>query len=265
MSTKQIVAVGDIHGCLEEFEELLKVIQYNKETMRLILLGDLMDRGPYPAGVVRRVREMGVECIMGNHEEKHLRWHKHEKKLQETGKPNPMRRMAPEAREANEALSDQDWTWLKALPLKLHITKDWWALHGGCEPRYSLEHQDPKQIIRCRYVNEAGVAQALNHDLSRPEGTVYWAEKWQGPESIIYGHCVHTLSTARIDSGGLTAYVDSSSEVQQIGVECVGIDTGCCFGGRLTACFMTPTDHGMKMKFAQVQAKRKYYEGYGDE
>jgi predicted phosphodiesterase len=116
-----IVAVGDIHGCLEEFDELLKKLQYKKEQMRLVLMGDLMDRGPDPVGCVRRARELGIECIMGNHEEKHLRWHRHEKKRLDTGKPNPMRPLAPEAMEANEALSDQDWTWLKALPLKLHM------------------------------------------------------------------------------------------------------------------------------------------------
>jgi bis(5'-nucleosyl)-tetraphosphatase (symmetrical) len=257
MSDKQIVVVGDIHGCLEEFEELLKVIQYNKEQMRLVLLGDLMDRGPNPVGVVRKVRELGVECVMGNHEEKHLRWHKHEKKLQETGKANPMRRMAQEAREANEALSDQDWTWLKALPLRLSlgsscVAKDLWAIHGGCEPRFSLANQDPKQVIRCRYVNEAGVAVALGANLSKPEGTVYWAEKWRGPESIIYGHCVHDLTDVRVDE-----YIQPDGNP----VRCIGIDTGCCFGGHLTAYIMSDTSSSV----VQVKAKKKYYEGYGDE
>lgn len=249
MSDKLVVAVGDIHGCLEEFEELLKVIQYNKETMRLVCLGDLMDRGPDPVGVVRKVRELGVECIMGNHEEKHLRWHKHEKKLQETGKPNPMRRMAQEAREANEKLSDQDWTWLKALPLKVHLINDWWGIHGGCEPRFSLADQDPKQIIRCRYVDERGVAQALGANLSKPGGTVYWTEAWRGPESIVYGHCVHDLKAPRFDVCGSAS--------------CVGIDTGCCFGGHLTAVMMHPEPG--HFKYPQVKAKKKYYEGYGDE
>jgi len=251
MSEKQIVVVGDIHGCIEEFDELLKVLQYNKEKMRLILAGDLMDRGPDPAGVVRRVREMGVECIMGNHEEKHLRWHRHEKKRKDTGKANPMRPLAREAQEANEALSDKDWTFLKALPLRLFVAGSLWAVHGGCEPRYSLDKQDPKQIIRCRYVDSNGIAQALNPDKSQPEGTVYWAEKWQGPESIIYGHCVHDLKNIRVDNPAPD-------------VHCIGIDTGCCFGGHLTAAFITP-DGRYEGQFVQVKAKKTYYEGYFDE
>jgi bis(5'-nucleosyl)-tetraphosphatase (symmetrical) len=257
MSNKLVVAVGDIHGCLEEFDELLKKIQYNKEQMRLVLLGDLMDRGPDPVGCVRRARELGVECIMGNHEEKHLRWHKHEKKRLDTGKPNPMKRMAPAESEANDSLSDQDWTWLKALPLKLYLgeiqrpyaVENWWAIHGGCEPRYSLENQNEKQVIRCRYVDQNGIAKALNPDKSQPEGTVYWTEAWRGPESIVYGHCVHDLEKPRYDVCG--------------DAQCVGIDTGCCFGGHLTAMIMNPEPG--HFTYPKVKAKKKYYEGYGDE
>lgn len=255
------VAVGDIHGCLEEFDELLKKLQYKKEQMRLVLMGDLMDRGPDPVGCVRRTRELDVECIMGNHEEKHLRWHRHEKKRLDTGKPNPMRPLAPEAIQANEALSDQDWTWMKALPLKLDLGLNWWAVHGGCEPRFTLAKQDPKQIIRVRYVDERGVAQALNPDKSQPAGTVYWDEQWKGPESLIYGHCVHDLKDIRSIRNG--------------DVRCVGIDTGCCFGGHLTAAIMhdepvtyegiPSSQHDYRLEIVQVKAKRKYYEGYGDE
>lgn len=250
MSDKQIVVVGDLHGCLEEFEEMLKLIQYKKEQMRLVLLGDLMDRGPNPVGCVHKVREMGIECIMGNHEEKHLRWHKHEKKRLDTGKPNPMRPLTDEAIAANASLSDKDWSWMKALPLKLHLTGTLWALHGGCEPRYSLADQDSKQIIRCRYVDAQGVAHALNADKSAPEGTFYWASRWQGPESIIYGHCVHDLKNIRYDDND--------------DVQCIGIDTGCCFGGHLTAAFI-PSDGIYRGDLVQVKAKQKYYRGHEEE
>jgi len=254
-----IVAVGDIHGCLEEFDELLKKLQYKPDSMRLVLLGDLMDRGPDPVGCVRRARELGVECIMGNHEEKHLRWRRHEKNRERTGKANPMKRMSEVDAKANAELSDQDFTWMKSLPLKLQLNEKWWALHGGCEPRFSLQDQDPKQIIRCRYVNQNGVAQALNPDKSQPEGTVYWTEAWRGRESIVYGHCVHDLKTPRQDYNPYP------------GNQCLGIDTGCCFGGHLTAALFKPITNQLhvvgevNLEFVQVKAKQKYFEGYGDE
>lgn len=256
------VVVGDVHGCIEELNELLKTIQYDPSRMRLIFLGDLLDRGPEPVACVRRVRELGAECIMGNHEEKHLRWHKHEMKRLETGKANPMKPMGEADAAANAALSDEDWTWLKALPVKLHIGDNWWAVHAGCEPKYTLEKQNPSQIMRVRYVDERGTGKALGPNLSQPEGTQYWDQLWKGPESIVYGHCVHSLEHPRINNINL-------------GLSCVGIDTGCCFGGRLTAALFQrefPLEGGSVAKYnhygiqyVQVQAKQKYFAGYGED
>lgn len=262
MDNRMVVTVGDIHGCLEEFDELLKVIQYNKNQMRLVLLGDLMDRGPDPVGCVRRARELKLECIMGNHEEKHLRFHRHEKKRLESGKPNPMKPLTAIEFATNHALSDADLGWMKNLPLKLQLTSQWWAVHGGCEPRYTLEKQNPSQIIRVRYVNERGAGMPLNPDKSQPDNTVYWAEKWYGPESIVYGHCVHSLKDVRLD--------------EHNGVKCLGIDTGCCFGGHLSAALfdeiLQGQDNGTTLSTEQyhieivkVKAKQTYYHGYGFE
>lgn len=261
MNNKMAVAIGDVHGCLEEFDELLKTIQYNKNQMRLVLLGDLMDRGPNSVGCVRRAQELGIECLKGNHEEKHLRWHSHEKKRLETGKPNPMKPISVLDSVANQALSDSDITWMKSLPLKLQINKQWWAVHGGCEPRFTLAKQVPSQIIRVRYVNDKGIGIPLNPDKSQPPNTVYWTEKWQGPESIIYGHCVHDLEKVRLD--------------EHDGMKCLGIDTGCCFGGHLTAALFNEPLQGQvgnsvrgeeqfRIETVQVKAKQKYYHGYGD-
>ncbi len=261
MSERAIVVVGDVHGCIEELDELLKVIQYNPAKMRLVFLGDLMDRGPDPVACVRRVRELGADCIMGNHEDKHLRFHKHEINRKTTGKANPMKPMADAERAANEALSDDDWAWMKSLPVKMDLGHNWWAVHAGCEPRFTLHKQNPSQIMRVRYVDEKGVGKALNPDKSQPEGTMYWDAQWNGPESIIYGHCVHSLTHPRIVKAGE--------------VSCVGIDTGCCFGGHLTAAIFQdeyPLEGGSIYKsqtygiqYVQVKAKQKYFAGHGDD
>lgn len=268
---KVVVAVGDVHGCIEELDELLKTIQYNRNQMRLVFLGDLLDRGPEPIACVRRVRELGAECIMGNHEEKHLRWHKHEVKRLATGKANPMKPMAEAEAAANAALSEEDWTWLQNLPLKLDLGLNWWAVHAGCEPKYTLERQNASQIMRVRYVDEKGSGKALNPDKSQPEGTMYWDTLWKGPENLIYGHCVHDLKHPRHHSSHT-----SDGKL----VRCIGIDTGCCFGGHLTAAMMQNTFTGpyyglpegesvsypdYRIATVQVPAKQKYFAGYGDE
>lgn len=239
---KLIVVVGDIHGCLEEFNELVKTLQYNKDKMRLVLLGDLMDRGPDPVGCIRLARELKAECVMGNHEEKHLRWIKHEKNKLRTGKANPMKRMSDADIKANSNLSDQDISWIKNLPLKLHLKDNWWAVHAGCEPKFTLDKQNPAQIMRVRYVNENGTGVPLGDTLEQPPNSVYWTEQWNGPESIVYGHCVHSFSNPRHDIKN--------------NIHCLGIDTGCCFGGSLTAAIFKDDN---QFDYIQIKAKREYY------
>lgn len=78
---ERVYAVGDIHGRADLFEQLIRIIQEDDGSRRsahttIILLGDLVDRGPDSAGVVRRARALAqrrdVEILMGNHEEMFL-------------------------------------------------------------------------------------------------------------------------------------------------------------------------------------------------
>jgi serine/threonine protein phosphatase 1 len=58
--------IGDVHGCLNELKELIKDI--NRATTRIILVGDLIDRGPDSEAVIDFVRDNNIECVKGNHE-----------------------------------------------------------------------------------------------------------------------------------------------------------------------------------------------------
>lgn len=73
-----IYAVGDVHGCLDPLDQLLDAIGKDLAgrclRSHLVLLGDLVDRGPRSAEVVERLRRGPlptdeVHFIMGNHEE----------------------------------------------------------------------------------------------------------------------------------------------------------------------------------------------------
>ncbi|WP_106403011.1 metallophosphoesterase family protein [Actinocorallia populi] len=69
----RIVIVGDIHGCFEELIELLEKVDLRPDDL-LISVGDLVDRGPDPGGVVEYFRERPNSVVlMGNHERKHVR------------------------------------------------------------------------------------------------------------------------------------------------------------------------------------------------
>ena len=75
----RIYAVGDIHGCRNELERLLSMIDADDASRgsaetTLIFLGDLVDRGPDSAGVVERLLTLAqerprVRFLKGNHEE----------------------------------------------------------------------------------------------------------------------------------------------------------------------------------------------------
>jgi serine/threonine protein phosphatase 1 len=74
---KKTFIVGDIHGCLDMLKALMKKITWNPEKDRLVFLGDFVDRGPDPKGVIDYVLEIKrqstlVECILGNHEKMFL-------------------------------------------------------------------------------------------------------------------------------------------------------------------------------------------------
>jgi serine/threonine protein phosphatase 1 len=67
MSARMFVC-GDIHGCLDELEARLRVAGFDKSRDRLYALGDLVDRGPKSADVVRLLDEPWFFSIKGNHE-----------------------------------------------------------------------------------------------------------------------------------------------------------------------------------------------------
>lgn len=78
-SDKRVYAIGDIHGRMDLFDQLLHLIEEDDRARvplpcHLILLGDLMDRGPQSAAVIERAMALAdassnVHLIKGNHEE----------------------------------------------------------------------------------------------------------------------------------------------------------------------------------------------------
>lgn len=245
---KPIVTVGDIHGCLEEFDELLKTIQYKKEQLDLILLGDLVHRGPDSVGCVRRSRELGIPSVKGNHDDKQVRFRKHELKRAQTGKSNPMKATDGVA-QLDKQLSDEDIAWMDALPLKLDLGLGWWAIHGGLESSLSLDNQSSNSLLRTRFLNKEGKSVPLNADKSQPQDTIFWSSVWPGPQSIVYGHMVNPFFKPRWD--------------HHFNHKCIGIDTGCCFGGSLSALILTDVNqHTYSTNIVSVNAKSVYCKKY---
>ncbi len=69
----RILAISDIHGCLNTFKALLRQIKFSKSD-HLFLVGDFIDRGPNSKGVIDYIWELqttghNITCIKGNHEQ----------------------------------------------------------------------------------------------------------------------------------------------------------------------------------------------------
>lgn len=289
----KIALVGDVHGCREELEQLLDLVwTRHGRGVRLVFLGDYIDRGPEPVESIRLIRSLdNTQAILGNHDSKAERWHRHEETRRATGKKNPMKPPAPERRAQWEALSSDDLAWIRSLPHQLEIPElNMVCVHGGLE-RKPLSEQRKDGVIRCRYLDPGtGEMLPINDDLSQPDGSVYWSEVWPGPQSVVYGHAVHSLSAPRIDRhqgdsvyGHIPpAHPDDGSwnrVIEEICFECglrieaprhygcFGIDTGAVFGGRLTALVVEHADQlaspSNPPEFIQVDARRTYAQRVG--
>ena len=252
---KRTIAIGDIHGCVEEFAQLVKEVEYKRGEDRLLLLGDLIDRGPDPAGVVRLAQELDAESVLGNHEEKALRWRRHEqrRKAEPERYANPMTSVQEARMKEWNSIPDEHWEWVNSWPVYTRINEQWAAVHGGCVPGISLDKQKPNELMRMRYVKVTGLPSgdtkfrmaSLSETGEAPlpsatnESIHHWTELWNGPENIVYGH--YTRDDILVTDNG-------------IGVLTLGLDSGCVHGGTLSAAIFT--DGGYTTH--QVKAKQTY-------
>jgi serine/threonine protein phosphatase 1 len=68
----RLLAVGDIHGCLAAFDDLLNWVRPTPDDV-IVALGDFVDRGPNTRGVLDRLidlrNRLNLICLRGNHEQ----------------------------------------------------------------------------------------------------------------------------------------------------------------------------------------------------
>lgn len=249
MSYKRYLVVGDVHGCLDELNELLKLASFKKGQDYLVFAGDLVDRGPDPVGCVRLARTLGAVCVMGNHEEKHIRWRSWETRIRNgEARKNPMRRFDERRMQEHNALTDDDMDYLRAMPKLLRFMEGWLVVHAGFECNgVPPGEQSSSTVCRVRDVDARGkMAADHKNPLNAVAGAVPWATKWAGPESVVYGHAVHDRASPRVD--------------RHDGYACFGIDTGCVFGGTMTALVLPAgSPPNTEPEFVQVPARREYY------
>jgi serine/threonine protein phosphatase 1 len=223
-SGRRVYAVGDIHGRLDLFEALIAAIEQDDATAQqatstVILLGDLVDRGPDSAGVIARARawqtQRDLRIITGNHEEmflesfangdvlcNFLRWGGHET-LQSYGiEAGDDGEVAIEEvqRMMAERVPAEDIAYIGGFE-DFIVIGDYAFVHAGIAPGVPLENQSLKDL---RWIRE----QFLLY--SRPHS-----------HFVVHGHTIY--------------------EQPALYANRIGIDTGAFQSGRLTALVLEGT------------------------
>jgi bis(5'-nucleosyl)-tetraphosphatase (symmetrical) len=230
------IIIGDVHGCLEELEALLDRVRPATGD-DLWFAGDLVNRGPDSAGVVSLVRSLGAHLVQGNHDRHHVRWRRHlEARERDPGHPAQPEPSAA-FQKVNESLGPADVAFLEAAPVVARLGDTLVLVHAGLRPGRSLETPDRPRTLRYLWRRSHKVM-SIEEYLAAPGEGYHWSERWRGPGRVVYGH--HALPD--IAQGRLT----------------YGIDTGCVYGGKLTALVLDDLGREAIPRFVQVEARRAY-------
>jgi hypothetical protein len=200
--TGRTIIVGDVHGCRSELETLLDRIAFTSGD-RLAFVGDVLARGPDSLGVLDIVRQTGAILVRGNHEQKLLDLRSPEKGASAHSPSSLHFALA-------RSLRPVDWKLLQSSPVRVVFREhDLCLVHAGIVPGIALDHQDEQAMMRIRTV-------ATTHGRGQHgEEQVLWGSRWVGPPHIVFGH--------------------NAAPGLQLHPWATGLDTGCVYGGRLTA------------------------------
>ena len=235
--------IGDVHGCRAELETLLARLGYalvrddqgrpvdavHPEGRTAVFVGDLVDRGPDSPGVLRLVMGMVAAgtaiCVPGNHEQKLAR------KL--NGRKVQLTHGLPETLEQLEQREDAGF--VKEVQAFIDSLVSHYVLDGG---KLVVAHAGLKEAYQGRasgrvrafalYGETTGETDEYGLPVRYP-----WARDYRGSAAVVYGHT-------------------PTPEPEWIN-NTICLDTGCVFGGQLTA-LRWPT-----RELVSVPAEREYY------
>ncbi|ANX12069.1 hypothetical protein ABE41_008620 [Fictibacillus arsenicus] len=214
--------IGDIHGCFNEYRELTEVLGYNwadglpkhKENRKLVFLGDLTDRGPESIKVMEHVYELVDQNLAlytpGNHCNKLYRYLLGRNVQVKHGLETTVAELEELDAAKRKAVSEHFCTLYENAPLYLELDEgNLVVAHAGIRADYV--GQTSKKVKT--FVLYGDITGETNPDGSPVRRD--WAKEHHGELTIVYGHTP----------------VENVRHIKNTW----NIDTGCVFGGKLSA------------------------------
>ncbi len=215
--------IGDVHGCYPELLELLELLNYeikwagknvqditHPENHRLIFVGDFVDRGPDSPAVLKLVMkamELGIAfSVIGNHDDKLMRKLAGRNVQINHGLDTTLAQLESEPKVFHDQVKD----FLAALPYYLWFDNNNLLIaHAGLAEKY--HGQKDKKI---RELALFGPTTGGLDKFGLPN-RIQWAKDYKGKTMVVFGHTPVREPL----------FLNNT----------VNIDTGCVFGGKLTA------------------------------
>lgn len=226
-----ILIVGDVHGCASEFRTLVdQVVKSLGHRPTIISVGDLVNKGPLSKEAITFARENNILTVRGNHDDDLLEAHYTVGRFKDG--------LGDYHHTTLQEVSQEDILWIQNCPLT--ISFPWLQLvvvHAGLVPGVKLEDQRGEDMFFMRDLvtdPETGKFKTLEEgtDDSRP-----WAQVWEGPELVVFGH-------------------DARRQLQSEKYA-IGLDTGCCYGLKLTGLVIN-ADDVTDRQIVSVDAEQMY-------
>jgi hypothetical protein len=223
------IFVGDVHGCSEELAELFETVGLTSDD-RVYFVGDVVARGPDSHGALALLQRVNGRSVRGNHEQRLL-----------DARTDAGASLGENHRRLFDELEDDDWALLESFPLWLDIEEhDVRVVHGGVVPGIPVEAQDPKLLLTLRSLEPDGTPTSAWTNTP-------WGAKYTGGPHVVFGH--------------------NARQSVQIHPWATGLDTGCVYGGELTALVLPagdppPPADERRQALVSVPAQRRYYD-YG--
>jgi len=252
---RMIYLVGDVQGCDDALARLLAECAFSPSRDRIVVLGDLVNRGPQSLAVLRRLRGYGdaATCLLGNHD-LHL-------VASSFGGRKPKR--DDTLAEVLDAPDRDAWIdWLRQRRMAV-VEAGWLCVHAGVVPQWSvaqtlalaaevealLRGPDLREFMTRMYGNEPhrwhdalegfDRARFIVNVLTRirfctADGTLDLESK-EGAGAAPAGHHAWFDVPGRRSAGQPIAFGHWSTLGLIDRADLLSIDTGCVWGGALTA------------------------------